>query len=80
MFLLVGAALVACQPAAEKTEESSYKLWVVKPENRTLKSEYTASLAGKSISAYKSAKLLIFLSTNKLEAKTIVSIQKFLLP
>ena len=49
MFLLVGAALVACQPAAEKTEESSYKLWVVKPENRTLKSEYTASLAGRQV-------------------------------
>lgn len=47
--MLMGIVLSACHPMEEKQEDASYKIWVVKPEDRTLKSEYTASLAGRQV-------------------------------
>ncbi|MGN0222285.1 MAG: efflux RND transporter periplasmic adaptor subunit [Prevotella sp.] len=45
--LLIGTALVACKDhSAKETGAADYKTMVVKQENRTLKSEYTARLQG----------------------------------
>ena len=47
--LLVGTALCACRQPVATQDNAGYKTMTVKPDDRTLLSEYTATLAGQQV-------------------------------
>lgn len=47
--LLMGLTLYACRQTPPVQETADYRTLTVKPEDRTLKSEYTARLQGRQV-------------------------------
>lgn len=47
--LFIGLTLCACRQTTQRQETAGYRTMTVKPEDRTLKSEYTARLQGRQV-------------------------------